>query len=104
MRPKALTQTGVGATNPFVVNWRGSPGGFGVGVGCEVTGSATYNIEICYDNLLAGESPVWFQTAITGATANANENIAGTFTAMRLNVTAGTGTVVAKVYQITSGI
>jgi hypothetical protein len=105
MRPITLTQTGVGTTKPEVMNWRGSPGGFQIGFGCVVTGTVTYTVEHCFDNLLAGETPTWFpHTTVAAQTANKDGNYAFPIFALRINVTSGTGTVVGKFLQTTSGI
>lgn len=104
MRPKVITQTGVGTSAPFIVNWRGGPGGFSISVATVATGTVTYNIEYCFDDLLSGATATWFTGPVTGATTSQVVNITTPCTAIRVNVTAGTGTATATIHQITSGI
>lgn len=98
MRLTKISQTGVGTTNTFPVNWRGGSGGFSIGLGAKVTGTATYTVEHCYDDVLGGETPTWYShPVLVGQTANKDSSYTTPITAMRINVTAGTGTVVLSI-------
>lgn len=105
MRIKTITQTGVGSTPIFPVNWRGGPGGFQVGLGAVVTGTATYTVQHCFDNVLAGETPTWFDhPTLVGQTGNKDSNYAYPITALRLTVTSGTGSVALHIVQAVGGL
>lgn len=94
MRIRSISKTGTGQTSPFPVNWRGGAGGFQIGLGAVVSGSVTYTVQHCFDNILAGATPTWFDHDFLAAkTTNDDGNYAFPITGIRLNVTAGTGTV-----------
>lgn len=99
MRPVILTQTGVGISPVCPMDREQAP--FNAGIGCVVNGTATYNIEHTFDDVQnAAVTPTWFQnTGITAQTTNANGNYAFPIRAVRVNVTAGTGTVTATILQ-----
>ena len=109
MRPVRKTQTGVGASTPVPLDNYISP--FDVGIGVTVTGTATYTVQFTFDDVQAkGYNPAtgaWFDspdTAVAGATTNGASNIAFPVTAVRVNVTAGTGTVQLVVIQAGGGV
>jgi archaellum component FlaF (FlaF/FlaG flagellin family) len=94
MRIRTISKTGTGTTSVFPVNWRGGAGGFQIGLGVTVSGSATYTIEHCFDNILAGATPTFYShSTLVAQTANKDGNYAFPITGIRINVTAGTGTV-----------
>src|SRR5262252_6474750 len=99
MRPVYITQAGTGASTPLPVNWRQDP--VNIGIGCVITsGTATYNVEHTFDDITVGAPTNWFPNInISGATTNKDANYAFPIRAVRLNVTAGTGTVVMAVLQ-----
>lgn len=99
MRTQTLTKTGTGTTDWLVVDPKANP--FNVGFGCAVTGTATYSIEHTFDDVNAtGASPTVFtHSDVAAKTANTDGNYAFPISAMRLNITSGTGTVVVKVIQ-----
>jgi hypothetical protein len=99
MRPMVLTKTGTGASNIGVLDHYRSP--FNVGVGVVVSGTATYTLQHTFDDILAeGVTPVWFDHVdLDGLSANADGNYAFPVRAVRINVTAGSGTVTATVIQ-----
>jgi len=102
MRPVTLSVTGVG-TSPIVpMDFRAQ--NFNIGFGCEVTGSATYSVQHTFDDVYnPAITPVWFNNStVNAATTNQDGNYAFPIRAMRLNVTAGTGTVVINILS-TSG-
>lgn len=74
------------------MDWRTNP--FQVGITCIVSGTATYSIQHSND------SSTWFQNAnINGATANADTNYMFPVQFIRLQQTAGSGSVIAQVRQ-----
>ena len=77
---------------PYPMDWRTNP--FQVGILCFVTGTATYSIQHSDDNTN------WSTNAnINGATANADTNYMFPVKYIRLQQTAGGGSVVANVVQ-----
>lgn len=76
--------TGVG-TSETIIPIQGDPA---IGFGCIVDGTATYSVQHTF-----GEG-VWFDHGtVAGASANGDGNYAFPVVGIRLNVTAGTGTV-----------
>jgi len=99
MRPVTLTVSGVG-TSPIVpMDFRAQ--NFNVGFGCEVTGTVTYSVQHTFDDIYnTAITPVWFNHAFVNAqTTNQDGNYAFPIRAMRLNVTAGTGSVTINILQ-----
>lgn len=90
----------------LVLNYRG--GDFNVGIGCELSGTATYAIQHTFDNVLAngfveGDATVYTHSTLTAETTNQDGNYTNPPGAMRLAITAHTsGTVTMKVIQATS--
>lgn len=105
MRVDKISQTGVGQSATYPVNWRGGPGGFQIGLGAVVSGTVTYTVQHCFDDVLKGDTPTWFDHAtLVGQTANKDGNYASPITAIRLNVTAGTGTVTLGIVPASGGL
>ena len=102
MRRITETVTGVGTSPTIPMDFRAQV--FNVGFGCELTGSATFSVQHTFDDIYnTAITPVWFNHAfVNGSTANADGNYAFPISAMRLNVTAGTGSVTINILQ-TSG-
>jgi len=98
MRPVVVSQTGVGAR---IIPVDYLQVAFSVGVGVTVTGTVTFSIEHTYDDALnPAVTPIWFApTADAGKTANYDKGFVTPIRAVRLNVTAGTGTAVMTVLQ-----
>lgn len=91
MRPMTLSRTGVGAV-AAPLDHQTTP--FAVGVGVVVSGTVTYNIEHSYDGLN------WFAPAgDSGKTGNYDKGFVTPIAWVRINVTAGTGSVTATVLQ-----
>lgn len=105
MRPVTVSQTGVGATNPIPLALSDHSGsGFSVGIGVKVSGTATYSVQHTFDDPFAASfvaaSATWYNHAdLTSKTANADGAYAAPVRAIRLNVTAGTGTVTMTAIQ-----
>jgi hypothetical protein len=93
MRPSVITQAATGTSAWFPVNYRADP--FNAGFGCVITGSPTYTVEHTFDDVFDPTvTPTAFPHAtVAGATANQNSNYAFPIRAIRLSVTAGTGSV-----------
>jgi hypothetical protein len=102
MRPISVSVTGVGTSSVIVPDHQTSP--FNVGLGCKVTGTATYSVEHTFDDVFSPTftpaSATWIaNSGLTAKTATADGNYAFPVTGIRLNVTAGTGTVTLTVVQ-----
>lgn len=100
MIPQIRTQIGTGDSNLAVFNHMENP--FNVGIGCVVTGTATYTIQHSFDDPQNPSAMTWFShddAVFVNATANANSNFAYPVLAARIHQTAGTGTVVATFIQ-----
>ena len=108
MRPKVITQEGVGQSTPFIVNHRQS--NFKLSVATEVTGAATYTIQHTLDNpwekvnevsVYNGDADFnananWLNidlADLVNATSNQDGNYFFPIRAVRVNQTAGAGTV-----------
>lgn len=102
MRRVTESVTGVAVSPTIPMDFRAQV--FNVGFGCEVTGTVTYSVQHTFDDIYnPAITPVWFNHAfVNGVTASMDGNYAFPISAMRLNVTAGTGTVVINILQ-TSG-
>lgn len=100
--PAILKQTGVGRSGVWSPDFFQDP--FNIGIGCVLSGSATYNIEHTFDdaNVIGLGSVTWFpNSGITAATANANGNYQFPVRFISINITAGTGTITATFIQAT---
>jgi hypothetical protein len=105
MRPVNVSVTGVGVSNPIPQDINVTP--FNIGFGVVVTGTVTYSIQHTFDNVYStGYNPAtgnWFtHPDVVSQTVNSDGNYAFPITAMRLNVTAGTGT--ANLTSIQAGL
>lgn len=73
---------------------------FNVGIEVVVSATATFNVQVTMDDIYSSVSPTWFNvTGFTGGTASAIGNLTIPVSAMRLNVTASTGTVTMTLLQ-----
>jgi hypothetical protein len=101
MRPIVLTRSGTTGTSTVgVLDTYRSP--FNVGIGIKVSGTATCKIQHTFDNVLTADpsAAVWYDhPVLTSITADADGNYAFPITAVRVNMTAGTGTVTATFIQ-----
>lgn len=99
MRPATVSQTGVGASSHVRLDYRQA--NFQVGVGCVVSGTATYTLQHTFDDPATGIN-TWFDnsdTALVDATTNQDTNYSAPIQASRVNVTVGTGTVTITYLQ-----
>ncbi len=107
MRPIAISQTGPGQSAVIPLDYLIAP--FQVGIGCKVTGTATFTVEHCYDDPFApGFTPAgatWFpSTDFTAKTASADGGYTRPVRAVRLNVASGSGKVDMVVLQAGTGL
>lgn len=75
---------------------------FNVGIEAVVSATATYNVQFTLDDIYnSAITPTWFNipTIFTAATASAAGNFTIPCSAIRLNVTASTGTVTLTLLQ-----
>lgn len=93
MKRVVQSQTGVGVSPVVPVDAKAL--NFGMGFGCEVTGTVTYTIQHTFDDIFdPNVTPVWFNHAVVvNQTTSQDGNYAFPIAAYRLNVSAGTGTV-----------
>ncbi len=89
----------------YILNYRGSD--FNVGIGCELSGTATYAVQHTFDDCFANgfvedDATVYTHSTLSGETTNQDGNYTNPPAAIRLAVTAHTsGTVTMKVIQAT---
>jgi len=87
----------------FVINYRSSD--FNVGIGCELSGTATYSVQHTFNNVLSngfveGDATVYTHSTLVGETTNQDGNYTNPPVATRLAITAHTsGTVTMRVAQ-----
>lgn len=85
----------------YVLNYRGPD--FNIGIGCELTGTATYAVQHTFNNVLANgfvedDATVYTHATLTGETTNQDGNYINPPVACRLAITAHTsGTVTMRV-------
>ena len=99
MTPQTFITASTGASAWFPLDWYQTP--MNVGIGVEISATATYTVEITFDDIFDSTvTPVAFPVSgLTAATTNATGNIAFPVRAIRLNVAANTGTVKITVLQ-----
>lgn len=96
--------TGTGSTVPWIVDQWANPNVYTVGT-TVTTNTASYSIEKSVDNLFPAwdvnaNTPTWYADSnFSGTTTNILNQIQGPLTMMRLTVTGGVGTVVARARQ-----
>ena len=99
MRQQIVSQTGVGSSSTIPMNLDSTP--FNVGFGVKVTGTVTYTVQHSFD-------PVWSSSGVTtwynhptiaSLSANADGNYAFPVSAIKIAVTAGSGTAELTVIQ-----
>jgi len=97
MKRQQVSQTGVGASVPIVVNTNATP--VSIGMGVSVTGTVTYSVQHTYDDPFGTISTWYTDSVLSALTANGENSCQYPVTAIRLNVTAGSGTAVLAVVQ-----
>lgn len=102
MRAIVLTATAVAATPVAAMNLNVSP--FNIGFGVVVTGTVTYTVQHTFDDVYAPTfnpaTATWFNhPTVAAQTTSQDGNYAFPVRGVRVNLTAGTGSVVATVLQ-----
>jgi hypothetical protein len=98
MRQQIATKTGIGSSNILATDLYISP--FNVGFGVVATGTVTYTIQHTFDNPQTVASPVWFShPTIAAKTDNQDGNYAFPVAAIKVLVTAGTGSATMTLIQ-----
>lgn len=102
MRQQTVSQTGVGSSAIIPMNLDSTP--FNVGFGVTVTGSVTYTVQHTFDNPWTTANPTWFDhpTVLNKVSVNADGNYAFPVAAIKVAVTANSGT--ATLTAIQAGI
>ena len=99
MRPQVIKQTGTGTSAWIPLDYKQSP--FNVGFGVVVSGTVTYTIEHTFDDVFDSSiTPTAFQhSTVVGQSANANSNYAFPVRAVRITISAGTGSATLTLLQ-----
>lgn len=104
MRPIRVTVSGVAASAPIAISNYSAP--CNVALGIKISATATYTVQFTFDDIFAANfvagSAVWYNSndsAVVAATTNQMSNVAFPVVAVRINVTASTGTVTMTVIQ-----
>lgn len=99
MRPVSVTVTGVDVSAPIPIDQYLNPTSIGLGV--VISATATYDVQHTFDDIFdPNVTPTWFDhPTLNGQTANADGNLAFPPRAVRLNVTASTGSVTLTLVQ-----
>lgn len=98
MTPITISQTGTGRSAVVVPDSFQNP--FNVGILITVTGVATFNIEMSMDDAMEATPTVWAAaTGFIGLSASTVGSMTIPCHALSINVTAGAGTVSAKIVQ-----
>lgn len=102
MKAIVLTASGVAASAVAAMNLNATP--FVIGFGVAVTGTVTYTVQHTFDDVYAlgfvPASATWYNhSTVADATASADGNYAFPVRGIRVNITAGTGSVIATVLQ-----
>ena len=99
MRPQVFTKTGTGTSAWIPLDYKQAP--FNVSMGCVVSGTITYDIEHTFDDVFDSSiTPTAFQhSTVVGQSANANSNYAFPVRAVRITISAGTGSATLTLLQ-----
>ncbi len=102
MKSVTLTATAVAATAVCPTNPNISP--FNIGFSVVVTGTVTYTVQHTFDDVYSptfvAASATWFShPTVAAQTTSQDGNYAFPVKAVRVNLTAGTGSVVATILQ-----
>ena len=107
MSLSTITQSGVGSSRICLPDYLYNPVAFGLRT--VVTGTATYTIQCTLDDVIAsGFDPAtarWEPVAgaLTNATTSLFSGFSGAVRGFRITISAGTGSVVAKIIQLGVG-
>ena len=102
MKSKSFVVTGI-ASVTVPVDHKQNP--FTLSFSCEITGTATYTFYYTLSDLRGGATPVWkaHSAGLTAATTNQDGNLNnGPCTAVKLDVTASTGSVKLNLHNPTN--
>lgn len=99
MNVSKVSVTGVGTSAWIPVDY--TQNAFAIGFGCVTSGTVTYDVQHTFDDIQnSSVTPIAFtHSTVTGKIANQDGNYAFPIKAIRLNVTAGTGTVTITILQ-----
>ena len=99
MRQQIVSQTGTGSSSTIPMNLDSTP--FNVGFGVKVTGTVTYTVQHSFDPVWANSGvTTWYNhPTIASLSANADGNYAFPVSAIKVLVTAGSGTAELTVIQ-----
>ena len=100
MKVQTVSKTGVGSSPALVMNTNISP--FNVGFGVVVTGTVNYTVQHTFDDPAVGFTTWFSHPTIANETTNQDGNYAFPVAAVKVLVTAGTGT--ATMTMIQAGI
>jgi len=97
--PSIVTQTGTGTSAWIPVDF--TQNAFAIGFGCVTSGTVTYDVQHTFDNIQSSSvTPTAFKhSVLVGQVENKDGNYAFPIRAVRINVTAGTGSVTLTVLQ-----
>ena len=99
MRSIAISKTGTGQSSVAPLDPYQNP--FQIGIGVATSGTVTATVQHTFDDVFdSSVTPTWFNhPTLVSLTANADGNYAFPIRAIRLDVTAGTGTATATIIQ-----
>ena len=98
MTPITIAQSGTGRS--AIVGPDSFQNPFNLGLVISLAGTATFNIEISMDDPMTATPTTWIAaTGFSGLTAAAVGSITVPCHALSINVTSGTGTVIAQIVQ-----
>lgn len=97
MKVQTVSKTGVGSSDPLVMNTNISP--FNVGFGVIVSGTVDYTVQHTFDDPATGFSTWFSHPTIAGETTNQDGNYAFPVTGIKVLVNSGSGTATLKLIQ-----
>lgn len=102
MRRIFATVTGINVSKPLITDHYISP--FNIGFGVVVTGTVTYSVQHTFDDVFSPTyvpaSGNWFNhPTVVAVSTTQDGNYAFPVTAVRLNITAGTGSITGTFVQ-----
>ena len=97
MKVQTVSKTGVGSSDPLVMNTNISP--FNVGFGVIVTGTVDYTVQHTFDDPAVGFTTWFSHPSVAAETTNQDGNYAFPVTGIKVLVNSGTGTATMKLVQ-----